>query len=289
MTQDSFERFRRQMELMQFETLPLFSKPYLSWKLTTDYIGRRLVYRPETESTMDDARRMLERFRLTNGAVVLAESQSAGRGRNGRSWVSVPDVSLLFTIVLMTESREQQRHLAYVTPLAIALAVEETLAARGGDVQVDLKWPNDVQIDGRKIAGILIETTETEQGQPVALVGAGINVNMDVSLYPEIAGVATSIRSATGIELPREELLAAVCNHLEALHEEALAGSRAPFEAWKARLVTLGREVTAFRGAEVLEGTAVDVDEDGTLVIETAAGNRVHVEAGDVTLNRAQA
>src|SRR5690606_2739551 len=141
-------------------------------------------------------------------------------------------VSLLFTIVLMTERRVQQRHLAYVTPLAIALAVEETLAARGGDFQVDLKWPNDVQIDGRKIAGILIETTETEQGQPVALVGAGINVNMDVSLYPEIAEVATSIRSATGIELPREELLAAVCNHLEALHEEALAGSRAPFEAW---------------------------------------------------------
>ena len=285
MTQDSFERFRRQMELMQFETLPLFSKPYFSWKLTTDYVGRRLVYRPETESTMDDARRMLERFRLTSGAVVLAESQSAGRGRNGRSWLSVPDVNLLFTLVLMTEQREEQRHLAYVTPLAIALAVEETLAVRGIDLHVDLKWPNDVLIEGRKLAGVLIETTETETGGPVALVGIGLNVNMEVGLYPEVAEFATSLRTVAGVELPREEVLASVCNHLEDLHEQALIGSRAPFEAWKARLVTIGREVVASGGTAAIEGIAVDVDDDGALIIETAAGRRVRVEAGDVTLS----
>jgi BirA family biotin operon repressor/biotin-[acetyl-CoA-carboxylase] ligase len=290
-TQDSFERFRQQMELMQFETLPLFSKPYFSWYLKTDYVGRRFVYRPETESTMDDARRMLERFRLTNGAVVLAESQSAGRGRNGRSWVSVPDVSLLFTLVLMTANREQQRPLAYVTPLAVALAVEETLAARGVELRVDLKWPNDVQIGGRKVAGILIETTEsetteTDPARPVAFVGVGLNVNMDTSLYPEIAAIATSVRDAAGIELPREELLAAICNRLEALFEDALSGSRVPFDAWKARLVTLGSEVVASDGAERIEGTAVDVDDDGALVIETAPGRRLRVEAGDVTLSR---
>jgi BirA family biotin operon repressor/biotin-[acetyl-CoA-carboxylase] ligase len=292
-TQDSFERFRQQMELMQFETLPLFSKPYFSWHLKTDYLGRRLVYRPETESTMDDARRMLERFRLTNGAVVLAESQSAGRGRNGRSWVSVPDVSLLFTLVIMTASWEQQRPLGYVTPLAVALAVEETLTARGVELVVDLKWPNDVQIGGRKIAGILIETTEsettdTDPARPVALVGVGLNVNMDTSLYPEIAAIATSVRDAAGIELPREELLAAICNHVEALYEEALSGSRVPFEAWKVRLITLGREVVASSGSQEVRGMAVDVDDDGALVIETAPGRRLRVEAGDVTLSAAQ-
>jgi BirA family transcriptional regulator, biotin operon repressor / biotin---[acetyl-CoA-carboxylase] ligase len=284
-TQDSFERFRRQMELMQFETLPLFSKPYFSWKLDTDYIGRRLVYRPETESTMDDARRMLERFRLSNGALVLAESQSAGRGRAGRGWVSPPDVNLLFTLVLLNENREQQRPLAYVTPLAIALAIEETLAVRGVELSVDLKWPNDVQIEGRKVAGVLIETTETETGQPVALVGAGVNVNMDVLLYPEIAAIATSVRQAAGIELPREELLAAICNRVEALYEQALAGSEAPLEAWRSRLITLGKEVTASGAGEPVHGIAVDVDADGALIIETAAGERVRVEAGDVTLS----
>lgn len=288
MTQDSsFERFRRQMEIMDFETLPLFSKPYFSWKLTTDYIGRRLVYRPDTESTMDDARRMLERFRLTAGAIVLAESQSNGRGRAGRSWLSIPDVNLLFTMVLMTEDYPSQRHLAYVTPLSLALAIEEVSASRGATLHVDLKWPNDVLLNGRKAGGILIETTQTEQGQPVALVGVGLNVNMDVSLYPEIAEIATSVRQAAGMELPREELLAAICNHTEALYEEALRGSRAPFEAWRERLITLGREVTATGSGEPIRGIAVDVEEDGTLVIETTAGHRVRVDAGDVTLSAA--
>jgi BirA family biotin operon repressor/biotin-[acetyl-CoA-carboxylase] ligase len=273
------------MELMEFETLPLFSKPYFSWKLTTDVIGRRLVYRPDTESTMDDARRMLDRFRLTSGAIVLAETQSEGRGRDGRTWVSPPDVNLLFTVALMADSLQDIRPLAYVTPLAIALAVEEALAARGIELHVDLKWPNDVQIDGLKIAGILIETTETAEGQPVALVGAGLNVNMDAGLYSELSGIATSIKSATGLELPREEILAGICNHLEALYAEALGGSSAPFEAWKARLVTLGREVTATGVGDTLRGIAVDVDEDGTLVIETAPGQRVRVDAGDVTLS----
>jgi BirA family biotin operon repressor/biotin-[acetyl-CoA-carboxylase] ligase len=284
-TQDSLERFRRQMELMEFETLPLFSKPYFSWKLTTDSIGRRLVYRPDTESTMDDARRMLERFRLTTGAVVLAETQSAGRGRDGRSWVSPPDVNLLFTVVLMTESLKAVRPLAYVTPLAIALAIEEIASSRGVELHADLKWPNDVQVGGLKVAGVLIETTETEQGQPVALVGVGLNVNMDVTLYPELDGIATSLKAATGIELPREEVLAAVCNHLEALYDEASSGSSAPFEAWKSRLITLGREVSATGGGETLRGIAVDVDDDGALVIETAPGVRQRVEAGDVTLS----
>jgi BirA family biotin operon repressor/biotin-[acetyl-CoA-carboxylase] ligase len=273
------------MELMEFETLPLFSKPYFSWKLTTDTIGRRLVYRPDTESTMDDARRMLERFRLTTGAVILAETQSAGRGRDGRGWVSPPDVNLLFTVVMMTESLEAVRPLAYVTPLATALAVEEVASSRGVLLHIDLKWPNDVQIDGLKIAGVLIETTETAEGQPVALVGVGLNVNMDVALYPELDGIATSIKAASGIELPREEVLAAFCNHLEALYDEALSGSRAPFEAWKERLITLGREVTATGAGETLRGIAVDVHDDGALIVETASGVRERVEAGDVTLS----
>lgn len=268
---------------MQFETLPLFSKPYFSWKLKTDYVGRRLVYRPETESTMDDARRMLERFRLSTGAVVLAESQSAGRGRDGRSWLSVPDVSLLFTLVLMTKTREEQRHLAYVTPLATALAIEEV----AGLQDVQLKWPNDVLIDSKKVAGILIESTETNEGEPVALIGVGINVNMDTSLYSEIGGIATSLMEVAGHEVPREELLAAICNHVEALHEEVLSGSRAPFEAWRTRLVTLGREVVASGDGADVRGTAVDVDNDGALIIETTTG-RIRVEAGDVTLSASQ-
>lgn len=281
MSESYFERFRRQMDLMQFETLPLFNRPRFSWKLQTDYVGRRLVYRPSTESTMDDARRMLQRFRLQSGAIVLAEAQTAGRGRAGRSWVSPPDVNLYFTLVLHTPT---PRHLAYVTPLAIALAAEETAAAAGLPLRADLKWPNDVLVDGRKLAGVLIETTATGAGEPVALVGVGLNVNLNTSAYPEIAATATSLREALGREVAREEALAAFCNHFEPAYGEALAGSRRPFQAWRERLVTLGREVVASGAGATVRGRAVDVDEEGGLVIETAEGRRLSVTAGDVTL-----
>jgi BirA family biotin operon repressor/biotin-[acetyl-CoA-carboxylase] ligase len=271
------------MDLMEFETLPLFSKPLFSWNLHTDYVGRRFIYRPATESTLDDARRMLERWSFQNGAIMLAETQTAARGRAGRSWVSPPDVNLYFTLILRTDGHDM-RILSYVTPLAIAEAIEETAASHGAALKVDLKWPNDAQIDGRKVAGVLIETAEGQEGEPVALAGVGINVNMDPEAYPEIAGIATSVKQAMGRELPREVLLASFCDHVERLYEEAASGSRAPFEAWKQRLITLGREVVATGGGQALSGIAVDVNNDGSLVIETADGARHTVEAGDVTL-----
>ncbi len=285
MSESFFERFRRQMDLMEFETLPLFSKPLFSWNLHTDYIGRRFIYRPSTESTMDDARSMLQRWRFQDGAVMLAEMQTAGRGRSGRAWVSPPDVNLHFTVILRTVDRDM-RSLSYVAPLAIAEAIEAMAASHGASLRVDLKWPNDALIDGRKVAGVLIETASTPEDEAVALLGVGINVNIDPAAYPEIADIATSVKAALGFEVPREVLLASFCDHFERLFEEASSGSRRPFEAWKQRLVTLGSEVVATGGGQELRGVAVDVNDDATLVIETPDGIRHAVEAGDVTLSR---
>jgi BirA family biotin operon repressor/biotin-[acetyl-CoA-carboxylase] ligase len=271
------------MDEMSFETLPLFSKPHYSWNLKTEYVGRRFQYRPYTESTQDDARNMMLRWRQPNGTIVLAESQSAGRGRAGRQWVSPPDVNLHFTLSLMVQDMDP-RPLAYVTPLAISLAVEEVAKAKGGRLQADLKWPNDVQLRGKKVGGVLIEFAENQDGEAMALIGAGINVNLDPDEFPEISDIATSMADDLGFEVPREEVLAAFANHFEELWEEAKSGSRKPFEAWKARLVTLGAEVTATGADGAIEGVAVDVNDDGTLVIQTRDGGRVTVEAGDVTL-----
>jgi BirA family biotin operon repressor/biotin-[acetyl-CoA-carboxylase] ligase len=283
LAESGWERFRRQMDLMEFDTLPLFSRPYFSWNLKTDYVGRRIIYRPSVESTMDDARRMLERFRLGSGAIVLAETQTAGRGRAGRTWVSPPDVNLYFTLVLSAPP-VQARTLPYVTPLAIALAIEETTEAAEASLRADLKWPNDVLIDGKKVAGVLIETAKTGGGEAVALVGVGINVNLDASEYPEVADIATSVKEQLGFAVAREELLAAFCNQIERLYEDASNGSRAPFEAWRERLVTLGQPVVATGGPGPVRGIAVDVEDDGALIIETGNGRLVRVDAGDVTL-----
>lgn len=278
-----FERFRRMMDEMDFETLPLFSKPHFSWGLKTDYVGRRFQYRPYTESTQDDARHMLQRWRSPNGTIILAETQTAGRGRSGRRWVSPADVNLYFTLSLYPV--EDPRPLAYVTPLAIAEAIEEVAASKGGTLRVQLKWPNDVFINGRKVAGELIETTETDAGETVALIGAGINVNFDPDGHPEIADIATSMKDELDFEVPREEVLSTFCNRFEALWEDAKAGSDTPFRAWKSRLITLGADVTAHGTAEDIRGRAIDVLNDGSLVIETSDGRHVTVEAGDVSLN----
>ena len=284
MSESYFERFRRMMDEMSFETLPLFSKPHYSWSLKTDYVGRRFQYRPYTESTQDDARNMLTRWRTPNGTIILAESQSAGRGRAGRAWVSPPDVNLHFTLSLTVEGFDA-RPLAYVTPLAIAEAIEDVAKVKGGRLKADLKWPNDVQLKGKKVAGVLIEFTENQDGESTALIGAGVNVNFDPDEFPEISDIATSMADELGFEVPREEVLAAFANHFEDLWEEAKSGSRRPFDAWKARLITLGAEVTATGAEGAIAGTAVDVNDDGTLVIETPDGARVTVEAGDVTLS----
>jgi BirA family transcriptional regulator, biotin operon repressor / biotin---[acetyl-CoA-carboxylase] ligase len=108
---------------------------------------------------------------------------------------------------------------------------------------------------------------------------------MDVSDYPEIADIATSVKEALGFAVAREETLAFFCNHFEQLYDEAQSGSSAPFEAWRSRLITLGREVVATGGREPIRGTATDVDEDGALVIQLADGSRTTVTAGDVTLS----
>jgi BirA family biotin operon repressor/biotin-[acetyl-CoA-carboxylase] ligase len=199
--------------------------------------------------------------------------------------VSPPDVNLYFTVILRTAGRDP-RPLSYVTPLAIAEAIEATAAAHGASLHIDLKWPNDALIGGRKVAGVIIETASTPEDEPVALVGVGINVNIDASAYPEIADIATSVKEALGFEVHREVLLARFCDDLERLYEESASGSRRPFEAWKRRLVTLGSEVVATGGGQELRGVAADVNDDATLVIETPDGLRHTVEAGDVTLSR---
>jgi BirA family biotin operon repressor/biotin-[acetyl-CoA-carboxylase] ligase len=229
---------------------------------------------------MDDARRMLERINLPQGALVLAESQNAGRGRAGRAWVSPPDVNLYITLILFPPL-QHLRSLAYVTPLAVARALETFTAQKGVPVEAEIKWPNDVLVGGKKLAGVLIETEHAPE-RVVALVGVGVNVNLEASRIEEVAGIATSLKEATGVEMPREELLAVICNEFEPLYEEALAGSREPFETWKQRLMTLGREVSVTAPDTSFEGRAVDVEEDGALVVVLADGSRRRVEAGDV-------
>jgi BirA family biotin operon repressor/biotin-[acetyl-CoA-carboxylase] ligase len=243
--------------------------------LTTRFVGRRFLYYTSTSSTMDVARAEADADAV-EGTVVLAEEQSAGRGRFGRAWVSPAGKNLYLTVILRP-TVERLRQLGIVVPLAVSLAIDETVR-----LQPQIKWPNDVLLSGRKVCGILIETEFSGSDPRYALIGPGINVNFDIDPTSEIAGIATSLKQELNAEASRESLLAAFLNHLEALY--TAPDPRAVHEAWKSRLETLGREVTLTFRDETFQGLAEDVDDEGNLVLKLKDGTMKTFEAGEVTL-----
>ncbi len=243
--------------------------------LATRYVGRNLLYLTQTPSTQNVARAEAERD-APEGTAVLAEEQTGGRGRLGRSWVSPAGKNLYLTLVMRPPAKHL-RILSIVAPLAMAEALEEAAG-----LTCRIKWPNDVLVGGRKIAGVLIETDLAGAAVKYALVGMGVNVNFDAAAESEIADIATSVRRELG-RGSREEVLAALLNAFEERYTDAQEGDAA-FRAWRSRLETLGQRVRATLGQRVEEGVAEDVDAQGSLLIRRDDGSLVTVEAGDVTL-----
>lgn len=246
--------------------------------LRTQFVGRRVTYEQSVSSTMDVARREAEAG-APEGAVAVAEEQTAGRGRMGRSWTSPAGVNLYFTVVLRP-SMEQLRYLSVIAPLAVCQAIEETTG-----LQPRIKWPNDVAINDKKVAGILVQSEISDDRVLYALVGPGINVNLDVAAREEIRDIATSLRAELGRDVSREEVLAATLNHLEAAYL-ALRRGEVVSMPWKHRLDTLGKHVRVSgpSGALIDQGVAVDADSDGSLILRRDDGSHVRIEAGEVTL-----
>jgi len=245
-------------------------------RLATRYIGRRLLYFTSTGSTMDSARSEAEAG-APEGTVVLAEEQTKGRGRFGRAWVSPAGKNLYLTLI-MRPALDRLRSLSIVSPLAVALAIEDATG-----LTPRIKWPNDILINGRKLSGILIESEFSGPSPEYALVGPGINVNLDMEEAPEIAQIATSVKRELGRETSREELLAGFLNRFEQLYDGA-AKSDAVHDQWRSRLDTLGRNVHVTFRDQVYEGRAEDVDRDGNLILVEPDGARRVIEAGEVTL-----
>ncbi len=249
--------------------------PALESALDTEFVGRRLIYLTSTTSTMDVARAEAEAG-APEGTIVVAEEQTAGRGRFGREWVS-PAGKNIYVTILLRPTADRLRRLSMLSPLAVALAVEE---ATGMAAQI--KWPNDVLLSGRKVSGILIDTELAGAEPRYALDGIGINVNFDIPADSEIAEIATSVKTELARETAREPILASLLNRIEKLYEQE--DGEAVRSAWRNRLETLGKQVRlAFHG-EVHEGLAEDVDAEGNLVLLRADGTRHSYAAGEVSL-----
>jgi BirA family biotin operon repressor/biotin-[acetyl-CoA-carboxylase] ligase len=209
-----------------------------------------------------------------HGTVISATAQTKGRGRQGRSWHAPPGENLTLSVVLRPKLPP-----AAVPPLTLAAGVAVWDALNSLGFRASIKWPNDLLIEGKKVAGILTETSTRGDRLDLAVVGVGLNVN--TTAFPaELDPIATSLAIVRGERLDLGSIRTLVARHLEERIERFLVeGPADAVTAFKERTDLLGRRV---RSADV-EGLAVDVDEAGALWLETDAGRRVRIVAGEVT------
>jgi BirA family biotin operon repressor/biotin-[acetyl-CoA-carboxylase] ligase len=229
----------------------------------------KLHYEPSCSSTQDLARAAAARGAV-EGWTVVTDEQREGRGRQGRSWVAPPETALLFSTIL-----RPPLDVLPLLPLLAALTVAGGIEASTGAVP-DLKWPNDVLLQGKKVAGILLERPA---GAGVVL-GVGLNVNQSRGDLPD---GGTSLAVELGHELEREALLAAILNDLGNAYERAdREGVGWIVPGWRSRSSMLGEAVAFHRDGALIRGIAEDVLEDGALRVRLDDGSRISVVAGEV-------
>ena len=245
-------------------------------ELKTKFIGHNILYYPVTSSTMDAAKEAVKQG-AEEGTIVIADHQTAGRGRFGRQWWAPPDSSILLSIILHPELKELPR-LGMAATLAVVQSIEQVTG-----LEPAIKWPNDVLIGGKKVSGILIESKIEEETVSYAILGIAVNVNLDPASIPEIAETATSLRQVLKRNVSRLEVLPALLSEFEELYS-ALRRGEAIDKLWRRRLETIGREVTVKCGSEVWQGYAEAVDDDGNLLLRRPDGSLVTIAAGEVTL-----
>jgi BirA family biotin operon repressor/biotin-[acetyl-CoA-carboxylase] ligase len=236
-------------------------------------LGRPLLYFPVIGSTSTHVME-LARAGVAPGILVIADQQTAGRGRIGRSWTSLPGRQLEFSLLLRPDFPP------HFLVMASAVAVAEAIQAIA-DIPAEIKWPNDIEVDSRKAGGILIETAGD-----IAVLGVGINVSGSLENDP-LALVAITLEDAASHEISRESLFVDLLRRFDLRYADLSANGDAArtslHTAWRERLVTLGRQVSVRQGEATLNGIAEDVDASGALLLRRDDGTRVTVHWGDVS------
>lgn len=273
---------------------PLLDLTRIAMRLNRSLVGHTIDYHASIPSTMHTAMELAARPETRSGTLVIAEEQTAGLGRLKRSWEAPANQALLLSVILKPPHLPPNpSELAMMAGIAVVRAILTVLP--GLTDEIGLKWPNDVLLGpdlaaGRKVSGILIETSYRNSAMEYAVVGIGINVNQGLQLLPKAppgAPAPTSLLAYVGRTVDRSELLIA----LGQVWSELLGPQREDhniYQEWRSLLYTLGQPVTVrqhgHNGDQVVHGAAVDVTPDGALVVADAAGHTYTFGSGDVTM-----
>ncbi|HKU50032.1 MAG TPA: biotin--[acetyl-CoA-carboxylase] ligase [Nitrososphaera sp.] len=252
-------------------------------RLKTRTLGRDVMYLGSTDSTQSIALSMAnKKLRAADGLVVIADRQSSGRGRLGRKWLS-PQGGLWFSVLIRPKMATAQ---VTVLPFVAAIAVREAIVKCTG-IEPRLKWPNDIMISGKKVAGILLDISAEAESVNYAVIGVGINANIDASmLAPQVTSLhgITSLRTELGHEVSRLDLVATMLESLE-YYLDILAkdGPTEIISAWKKHADMLGRRVEILSNdGPNYDGIAFDLEEDGSLLLMLDTGKKIGITSGDV-------
>jgi BirA family biotin operon repressor/biotin-[acetyl-CoA-carboxylase] ligase len=244
-------------------------------RLNTRFVGRHLHYYQQLPTTMETARELAKKG-AAEGSVVIAGRQTTGRGRLARTWLS-PEGSLAMSVILKPALNKLPQ-LVMIASLAVVRAIKQVAG-----LDTHIKWPNDIMLKGKKVCGILIENEVKGGRVNFAIIGIGINVNLNPLDFPEIADIAASLSHEAGQKISNAELTSTLLFELERLYLESQAGA-AIYKEWQENMETLGKRIKVNTGKTVEQGKAETVTENGNLILRHDDGSLTEIVAGDVTV-----
>ena len=248
--------------------------------LSTIELGKTVFTFDTLESTNTYAK-TLNRLDAPHGTVVITEEQTGGRGRLNRHWVATAGENLLFSIIMYPVFDVQKATLlSFAGALAVTDAIETVTK-----LSSTCKWPNDILINGKKVCGILLESTVLHSEVEKIILGIGLNVNQ-TEFPDDLRYKATSLRIESGTEIDRIALLQKILEELENRYKElSLFPPSQIVNDWKMKALIFGKKITVLENEFSFDATAIDVNEDGSLIVQTEDGTRKNVVAGDVSLS----
>lgn len=257
----------------------MLSENEIHFGLHTRDFGRKVYTFDVIDSTNLFAKTLTSQS-APHGTLIIAEEQTAGKGRLGRRWQSEKGANLLFSLILHPKFHfEKTKLLPFAAGLAVADAIE-----RNTGLKTECKWPNDVLIEKKKVAGILMETAMQDSAPKEIILGIGVNVNQQ-NFLPELEASATSLFLQLGKTIDRTTLLQTILEELEQRYDQlAQFPSSLIIEDWKRRTTMLQSPVALLENEKRKIVIALDVTPEGALAIQTADGVRREVFAGDVSL-----
>jgi BirA family biotin operon repressor/biotin-[acetyl-CoA-carboxylase] ligase len=248
-------------------------------RLQTEVIGREVFCFEQTDSTNLQALRLAEQGAV-DGTILVAEAQASGKGRLGRLWLSPGGVNLYTSIILRPPIPPRDApHLTFLSAVAVVRAIDEVC-----ELSTRVKWPNDILLQGRKVAGLLNELSAETDAIHAVVLGIGLNINMTEEQFPsDLRYPATSLAIAAGQTFSRLDLACALYRQLDELYLAYLRDGFTPIRlAWEACCDLVGQQVRVDCGRQQLSGRVRGIDNDGALLLQAANGQTERILAGDV-------